>query len=529
VFQNVRGAYFVPTHDRAQDWDFLAKWQPNVIRLMLHGSHSDPASVSVPVIQRVHQTCPDATILLRVWDVDDRNFEAHAAMVANPQAEAGKQLDWWARLFDRVQGVPRTQLMAGLNNETGPEKDGALYPYTERSLTLGTQRAVRLGVFVFSTGRPSLAGEGQAFDVEYFERLDGDILANSGAVLLHEYMQPEGMYAVWTDDQGRERRDYPYLIGRHTNWNIKSPIIIAEWGIEGILYNRHPHPEFGNSGWRNFRDLWPPDRYADEYVECVRQADDNVIATCPYLLDYADRKWASHDLLDAYAQFIARKDLCVRDIASTKPIDTRLPVIISPGPAPATPPPPSIVTGIIEPRVAQAILKVESGGRTHGENGKPLIRFEAHIFKTKLGNDALWAQYFKTDSNRPWLLQEWRSHPDKPWTKLHTGSQGDEYAALSLAQSLAQEAAYQSISMGAGQLMGFNHARLGYSSAQAMFKAFQDAQVQTIGFINFFLSDSLLMEAMHRKDWREIAKRYNGAGAVDTYAPLLEKAYRELG
>lgn len=212
-------------------------------------------------------------------------------------------------------------------------------------------------------------------------------------------------------------------------------------------------------------------------------------------------------------------------LGATEPEPLPKPVEPAPSvPQPSTP----MAAGIIDPRVAQAILQIESGGRTHGENGKPLIRFEAHIFKTKLGNNALWAQYFKTDLDRPWLSQEWRSHIDKPWTKLHTGSQGDEYAALSLAQSLAPEAAYQSISMGAGQLMGFNHARLGYPSAQAMFKAFQDAQVQTIAFINFFLSDAKLMEAMRNKDWREIAKRYNGAGAVDTYAPLLEKAYNGL-
>lgn len=332
TLQNVRGAYFVPTHDRAQDWDFFAKWQPNVIRLMLHGSHSDPASVSVPLIRRVHETCPDALILLRVWDVDDRNFEAHAAMVANPNAEAEKQLDWWARLFDRiqVQGVPRKQLMAGLNNETGPEKDGALYPYTERALTLGTERGVRCGGLVFSVGRPSLPGESE-YDMDYFSRLEPLFLAGDHAELLHEYLQPEGMYAVWTDAQGNERKDYTYLVGRHKRWPMKRvKKIIAEWGIDGILYNRHPHPEFGNSGWRHFRDLWPPDRYADEYVECTRVADESVIATCPYLEDYADRKWASFDLLDAYAQFIARKDLCVRDIAPTKPFDTRLPVVISP-------------------------------------------------------------------------------------------------------------------------------------------------------------------------------------------------------
>ena len=123
----------------------------------------------------------------------------------------------------------------------------------------------------------------------------------------------------------------------------------------------------------------------------------------------------------------------------------------------------------------------------------------------------------------------WRYSPGDPWRTLHTGKQFDEYAAFELARSLNPDAAYKSISMGSAQIMGFNHVRVGYPSARAMFESFQSGQMQTIGFINFFLSDPALMAAAQRKDWREIAKRYNGAGAVDTYAPLLQKAYEALG
>lgn len=76
---------------------------------------------------------------------------------------------------------------------------------------------------------------------------------------------------------------------------------------------------------------------------------------------------------------------------------------------------------------------------------------------------------------------------------------------------------------------GFNHERIGYPTARAMFEAFANAPMQTLGFINFCLSDPDLLAAIRRKDWRAIAKLYNGAGAIDTYAPLLERAYNELG
>ena len=208
---------------------------------------------------------------------------------------------------------------------------------------------------------------------------------------------------------------------------------------------------------------------------------------------------------------------------------TTTPTQPTPEPKPQPPDKPTpMPTGILDPRVLQAILNIESGARTHGENGKPIIRFEAHIFKTKLGNDALWAEFFRADATKPWTNQEWRQFTGDAWKPIHTGQQADEYKAFDFARTLNEEAAMQSISMGAGQIMGFNHARIGYSTAAAMFKAFQSAPVQTIGFINFFLGDAKLVEAMRKKDWRRIAALYNGSGAVDTYAPLLQKAYEAL-
>lgn len=325
--RNVRGCYMNFEHDRAADWDWLAKWQPNVVRYMGNGNPSDPNSFDVNRVKRIHETCPEATILLRCWEIDDNNFSAHNAMVADPVGTARRQVDWWAQVIARAEsvGVPRDKLMAGLNNETGPEKDGALYPYTKAALEFATPKGVRLGVYVFSTGRPALPGEAQ-HTIETFSQLDSLIVQNGGAIVLHEYMQPEGMYCVWTDAEGNERKDYTYLIGRHLRWHVKADIIIAEWGIDGILYNRHPDPKYGNSGWRNFPQDWPPTRYADEYVECVRVASDNVIGICPFISDFSDHKWQSFDVLDAYGELLARKDLCVKE-ASTPPITTHLPSV----------------------------------------------------------------------------------------------------------------------------------------------------------------------------------------------------------
>lgn len=347
--KNLRGAYMNFAHDRAGDWAWLRDWQPSVVRLMLHGSHTDPNSVDVNRIHRVHETVPGALLLLRVWDVDDRNGEAHRAMAANPIAEAGKQLDWWARVFDRIS-VPRGHLIAGLNNEVNPATMGAaLYAYTERACRLGTQREIRLGAGVFSVGNPGKPGEGP-FDMTYFARLEDVMLLGDHVWLFHEYMQPEGMYAVWTDDEGHERHDFGNLINRHTHWPSKRvKKIIAEWGIDGLLFGRHPHPQYGNSGWKHFPELWTPERYADEYVACCQVADESVIAICPFMSDNPDQtgKWWSFDVLPAYGELLARKHLCEIDVQPSTPTTVYIPV--ASGPPQAQPPQPGGVPVLVHP------------------------------------------------------------------------------------------------------------------------------------------------------------------------------------
>ncbi|MDI9548423.1 MAG: N-acetylmuramidase domain-containing protein, partial [Chloroflexota bacterium] len=117
-----------------------------------------------------------------------------------------------------------------------------------------------------------------------------------------------------------------------------------------------------------------------------------------------------------------------------------------------------------------------------------------------------------------------------PWWAIHTGSQADEWRAFELAGRLDYRAAVESISMGRPQIMGFNHARVGYPTAEAMFAAFarrQDGEAaQIIAMLNYMLSDAELVRAIRQRDWREIARRYNGSGSVETYSPLLEAAWR---
>ncbi len=527
---NRRGAYMRFGHDRQSDWDWLREWGPSVVRIMLPGQFSDPASVSIEKVQRVHEIVPGALKLLRVWDADDHNRDRHREMAADPQGFAFKQMRWWSDVFDRIDGVPRNQLMAGLNNEVNVDQYGPeLYAYTV--IAMGEAQFkydMRLGVGMFSVGTPGKPGE-TPYGMTYYSRWEPAILAGNHALVLHEYMQPEGMYAVWTDKKGVERHDFENLINRHIHWPMTVPTIIGEGGIDGLLWNRHPDPEHGHSGWQNFPALWTPTRNADEYVERCKVADPSVESICDFIVDPVDVKWNSFDPAPAFSELLVRKDACEIEVEGSGDgdHDVYLPIVIKPPKRPDNSPP--LSTGIIDPSVALAIMDVEAGGDGFVD-GRLKIRFEAHVLQRLLAGLpaelSAFDTYFKIADTRPWEKPQWMKDGTGDWAPIHTGNQRTEYRALELASHIDAVAAYESLGMGIGQTMGENHARLGYASAQAMFDDYSESlPAQIVGTINYILGDPHLVAAVRVWDWEEIARRYNGRGAVKTYAPLLEAAY----
>jgi hypothetical protein len=107
--------------------------------------------------------------------------------------------------------------------------------------------------------------------------------------------------------------------------------------------------------------------------------------------------------------------------------------------------------------------------------------------------------------------------------------QDAEWAAFSLASSLDREAARLSISMGAPQIMGFNHTALGYASVDAMFDAFSASEVeQVLRFFGFVLGGGTSrprLAALQAVDFEGFAVLYNGAGQAQAYGALLHSAY----
>ncbi|MEO6954799.1 MAG: N-acetylmuramidase domain-containing protein [Polyangia bacterium] len=136
----------------------------------------------------------------------------------------------------------------------------------------------------------------------------------------------------------------------------------------------------------------------------------------------------------------------------------------------------------IEPAIAAAIVLVESSG-SGILDGRTVIRFEPRIFRQL-------SKHVVSDSH---------------------ANQDAEYAALAHAVKLDEDAAYRSISMGAGQIMGFNAESLDYANAKAMLTAFaSDEGEQVSAMLQFIANNPRLVTAARDKKWTAFARIYNG-------------------
>jgi hypothetical protein len=180
-----------------------------------------------------------------------------------------------------------------------------------------------------------------------------------------------------------------------------------------------------------------------------------------------------------------------------------------------------------DPSAAIAVLCAESSGKGFNDDGSMKIRFENHVFYSRWGkhHPDTFAKHFKFDADQRWKGHYWRSSTDLPWERLHVKSTGQkgEWAALGFARTLDDEAALDSISMGAPQVMGFNSARIGYETAREMFDNWQQGdREQIVGLFSFIRSNHKMVRALRDKDWEAFAYRYNGSGQAAHYGEIIE-------
>jgi N-acetylmuramidase/Peptidase M15 len=187
----------------------------------------------------------------------------------------------------------------------------------------------------------------------------------------------------------------------------------------------------------------------------------------------------------------------------------------------------------VEPEAALAVWMVEAGDLPFVE-GKPILRLECHKLWENWGgrHPGIFDQHFRFGGHAgmpgaSWTNQSFRLPGAEAWQSFH-GKQETEYAAFALAAELAgMEAACLSASFGGPQILGSNHAALGYDSATRLFEAFgQSLSAQVAGLFDFCQSKNII-RVLRENDWHSFAAVYNGPGQASVYADHINDAYLE--
>ena len=187
----------------------------------------------------------------------------------------------------------------------------------------------------------------------------------------------------------------------------------------------------------------------------------------------------------------------------------------------------------LEPPAMLAVWMVECGGLPFIK-GKPVLRFEPHVFFARWGNrnEALFDRHFRFGGRNGIEGAKWQGHmvrlsESDDWRRFH-GEQAAEHAVFRLAMKLAgHETAAQCASFGGPQIMGFNHALVGYGTAHEMILAFgRSERWQVLAFFDFCAAKDIL-EALRAQDWTAFAAVYNGPGQAEAYAEKIGAAHAE--
>jgi|SRR5579884_358254 len=166
-----------------------------------------------------------------------------------------------------------------------------------------------------------------------------------------------------------------------------------------------------------------------------------------------------------------------------------------------------------EVRVIKAIARVESSGDGFDVRGRPIIRYERHVFSSLTKH-----QY---DIGHPFISSRMPGGYSIP--------ERDQYARLQHAYALDADAALKATSWGLFQIMGKNHRESGYGTVEEFVRAMcSSAAVQLEAHVNFVKSKRDLHEAIQQRDWSTIAFFYNGSSyRINHYDTRLQRAYEQ--
>ncbi|EHK52285.1 N-acetylmuramidase domain-containing protein [Allomesorhizobium alhagi] len=155
----------------------------------------------------------------------------------------------------------------------------------------------------------------------------------------------------------------------------------------------------------------------------------------------------------------------------------------------------------VHPADLQAIANVESGGSAWFPDGRLKILYERNIFYTQL-----------PAAKRAAAVAQGLAHKGHRGRSQYADQKSAEsrFDLLQRAIHINRDAAFNAISSGRFQIMGFNAGLCSYPSAEAMFEAFADSELAQLSAFAAFLEKKGLVPAIRSRDFDRVGRVYNG-------------------
>lgn len=493
-FKVKQGLHLIPTHhreeDRANFWGCPAPWQKVVYSSVPNREHLKGLidNTTCGIVVRNHSKSEDKQA---IWDDPDATGRRHAQ-------EWAKEIDGldWSRLV--VEGV----------NEFPIWNPGGEIAQLRYELSFG-EEGVKLGLPTvhaeFAVGWPGNGGIA-----------DAPPNWNPWLPLLHFIRDNKdrylGLHEYWGFNKGVMFYEGWWFL-RYRKLPIKVPTILTELG--GLKAYQNEHGSWGlnaTDGWKGDISEWD---YFQQWKEAEAElVKDNYLLGATTFTTDGGHPWIEecdagpiNNLWVSYAQ--QQPDL---KLAPELPDEDHTNIFI-----PQLNTTKLLKTGsqdvlILDPLVLEAITRVESSSSGFGLQNRLKIRIEAHLLLDEnYGDPAAFEMHFRSGPGYTGYIRR----DTGEWTEYHKMGQTGEWKAFELANSINPELALLNTSMGASQVMGFNHKRIGYETVQQMWDSFNRTEGNHIlGIVNYILSDPALVKAVKVKDWKVIGKLYNGSEAA---------------
>jgi hypothetical protein len=267
-------------HNFERDVALIGRANPSALKVYLYKMQDNGRW------RRLREVAPNAFYL----GVDVARSDS--ADLSNPRRDAEEGVKLLDTCPDAVRRLMGKNEMLKQGDTTEQVKRWVDYHvmFTRRCHELGT--AVAVGAV--NTGHPALLLFGDGKDQwPLVTALDNE-MGSDDCWDLHEYWTAEGPLACW-----------PWTTGRHLRCPTTHKILIGEFGYDAAVFA----PEgTSNHGWGG---KLPEDLYVDQAIQYHRMlTDPRLVGTCWFLLDFADKRWETFDVVGLLERVIARLGEC---------------------------------------------------------------------------------------------------------------------------------------------------------------------------------------------------------------------------